>query len=90
MAGKSDVPYLPLDLERLEMMNSAGKMLVGEPGGMVVVRCRADDPDGEKVTIEDGYAYLREMVRLARIGQRIERETAAIVARNKAAEPRTQ
>lgn len=87
MAGKSATPYLPVDLDRLEVMNAAGKMVVGEPGGMVVLRCRADDPTGATATIDDAQAYLRELIRLARLGQRIETEAAAKTALSKGAEP---
>lgn len=90
MPGKSVSPYLAVDLDRLEEMNASGRMVVGVPDGMVVVRCRTDDPDGKAASFDDAQAYLRELVRLARIGQRIEREAAANVARGRAAEPLVQ
>ena len=88
--AKEAVPYLPIDFERLDEMNAAGNMVVGVPGSMVVVRCRENDPEGKTASIEDARAYLRELVRLARLGQRIERQAAARAAEREVVEPSLQ
>lgn len=83
-------PYLPLDLDWLEAFNRDGPLLLGRQGGAVVVRVHADAPDEKPATLQPGYDYVTELMRLARVGQRVEREAAAAVARGEGVEPRLQ
>ncbi len=62
-------PYLPIDLDWLEEFNRAGPLLLGRQGGAVVVRVHADAPEEKPTSFQPGYDYVRELIRLARIGQ---------------------
>lgn len=90
MADKTPRPYLPIDLDWLETYNADRSLLLGRPGGAVVVRLFADDPDEVPADYQRGHDYVVELIRLARIGQKLESKTKAAVALREDAGPLTQ
>jgi hypothetical protein len=83
-------PYLPIDLDWLDQFDADGPLVLGRQGGAVVVRIYADAPEEKPTTYERAYHYVQELKRLARLGQRIEREAAAAAGRAQREEPHLQ
>lgn len=87
MTENAPRPYLPLDLDFVDRFHANGPLILGRNGGALVVRVYADAPDETPTDFQRAHDFVTELVRLARVGQKLENQIAARLALEDAARP---